>query len=433
MIKTFLIALLLFSFSLPAQAITLLRDADIEHALSELARPILQIAGLRPNQVKILLVDDPSFNAFIIDRHHIFLHSGLILKCRSVDMLQSVIAHEVAHIANGHISHRLRNMQIRQNTARIGIALAVIAESTNPKKNIGGGVALGIANSAQRIFHSHTQSQEISADQTAMRYLSQLKINPEGTLDVLNYLAGQEYLSSERQDPYSRTHPSSRDRLKVIKNHIDQRETTTFDVEANYWYTRAYAKINAFKLDPKAILSRPELAIAADISAMQRAIAFSRRGKLDQALKEVEKAQEKRPNDPFFQDLKAEILMRNKQYLRAVTEYEKAVALAPDQSLVLSGYGRALLAAGKTKTALEALSKARDLDELSSRLLHDLALAHAKIGNRGMAALITAERFSLMGRFNDAKHQAEIAGALLPEGSPTWQRAQDVLHSDYQD
>ena len=166
---------------------------------------------------------------------------------------------------------------------------------------------------------------------------------------------------------------------------------------------------------------------------MKRAIAFSRRGKLDQALKEVEKAQEKRPNDPFFQDLKAEILMRNKQYLRAVTEYEKAVALAPDQSLVLSGYGRALLAAGKTKTALEALSKARDLDELSSRLLHDLALAHAKIGNRGMAALITAERFSLMGRFNDAKHQAEIAEALLPQGSPTWQRAQDVLHSDYQD
>lgn len=72
MIKTFSLLITFFTTASPAFATSLLRDADIEHAFSELALPILQIAGLRPDQVKAMLFDDAAFNAFVIDRHHIF-------------------------------------------------------------------------------------------------------------------------------------------------------------------------------------------------------------------------------------------------------------------------------------------------------------------------------------------------------------------------
>ena len=428
MIKTFFITFLFLITSLPAWATTLLRDADIEHALSQLARPILQVAGLRPNQVKILLIDDPSFNAFVLDGHHIFLNSGLVLKCRSAEMLQSVIAHEVAHIANGHISRRMQNMHVTQNAARFGVALALIAGGSNQNQGLGVGLALGISNSAQRIFHSHTQSEEIAADQTAIKYFSKLGIDTNGTLEVLNYLSDQEYLSSDRQDPYSRTHPLARDRLRVIKSQVQQNAAPPPDPSAQYWYARAYAKIFAFSQDPELVLTNSRSAISEDIVFMQNAIALSRRGKLLQAIEAVEKAQKTRPNDPFFQDLKAEILMRNRQFSGAVDVYEKAVAMAPDQALILAAYGRALLAAGHTKDALHSLKRARDLDFLNTKLLHDLALAYAKTGNRGMASLITAERFGLKGNLEDAKRHAKKAEALLPHGSPAWQRAQDMLH-----
>ena len=60
-------------------------------------------------------------------------------------------------------------------------------------------------------------------------------------------------------------------------------------------------------------------------------------------------------------------------------------------------------------------------------MLRDLALAEARLGNDGAAALATAERFALEGDFADAHRNAERAAALLPIGSPGWRRAQDVI------
>ncbi len=300
MIKTFVMLITLFATALPALATSLLRDADIEHAFSELARPILQVAGLRPDQVKIMLVDDDSFNAFVIDRHHIFLNSGLVLKTRSPEMLQSVIAHEVAHIANGHISRRMQNIQATRNAVRFGVALALATGGANKNPELGAGLAIGMSNSAQRVLNSHTQSEEISADQTALRYFSKLGIDANGTLQVLDYLSAQEYLASDRQDPYARTHPLSRDRLRSAKAQAQAQEPTTPDPNARYWHARALAKISAFSQNPDQILKKSKTAVSQDISHMQRAIALSRRGKLPQALKAIEKAQALRPNDPFF-------------------------------------------------------------------------------------------------------------------------------------
>ena len=164
---------------------------------------------------------------------------------------------------------------------------------------------------------------------------------------------------------------------------------------------------------------------------MQRAIAFSRRGKLVQAQNAIEKAQKIRPTDAFFQDLKAELLMRNRQFSKAAEAYEKAVSMAPEEALIRAGQGRALLAAGQTENALQALKKAHEMDFKNITLLHDLALAYAKLGNEGMASLITAERFGLKGDLKDAQYHAKKAEALLPPGSPSWQRAQDIINSNH--
>ena len=430
MIKTFSILITFLTIASPAFATSLLRDADIEHAFSELARPILQIAGLIPDQVKVMLVDDAAFNAFVIDRHHIFLNVGLVLKTESAEMLQSVIAHEVAHIANGHLSRRKQNMQATRNAARFGLALALATGQANNNPGLGAGLAIGMSNSAQRVFNSHTQSEEIAADQTALMYFSKLGIDPKGALQVLDYLSGQEYLASSRQDPYARTHPLSRDRLRSAKAQAQVQESTSPNPNARYWHARAVAKTRAFSQDPDRTLAASGTAVSEDIAFMQRAIAFSRRGKLIQALKAIEKAQKIRPTDPFFQDLKAELLMRNRQFSQAANAYAKAVSMAPDQSLILAGQGRALLASGQTESALQPLKKAYEMDFKNITLLHDLALAYAKLENQGMASLITAERFGLKGNLKDAMRHAKKAVSLLPQGSPPWQRAQDIVNSN---
>jgi predicted Zn-dependent protease len=119
--------------------------------------------------------------------------------------------------------------------------------------------------------------------------------------------------------------------------------------------------------------------------------------------------------------------MRDRQFSAASAMYAKAVKYAPNDPIILAGMGRAQLTAGQYKSAVKTLSKARDRDFRNASLLRDLAQAYAKTKNLPMASLVTAERYALQGKLKDAKLHATRAAGQLPRGSPSWQRAQDIL------
>ena len=101
-----------------------------------------------------------------------------------------------------------------------------------------------------------------------------------------------------------------------------------------------------------------------------------------------------------------------------VAAYARAANLAPGNALILGSYGRALLADGQVRQAARYLESARSRDGRDFRVLRDLAQAEAQLGNRGMASVLTAERYAMAGRLKDAKIHAERASGLLPQGSP---------------
>ena len=160
---------------------------------------------------------------------------------------------------------------------------------------------------------------------------------------------------------------------------------------------------------------------------MREAAAHHQNRNLEKSLAAINGALEIRPDDPFYHELKGQILLENRRVEQAVASYKRAVELAPRDSLILAGYGRALLGAGRAKEALEVLEAARARDYRNARLMQDLGLAYAQTGNNGMASVVTAERYAMQARFADAGIHAKRAIGRLPEGSPGWQRAQDVL------
>lgn len=416
-----------FATSLPLGAVTLLRDPDIEHALDRLAKPILLAAGLSPNQVHVLVIRDRTMNAFIVDSRHIFIHSGLIMRLKSPAELQAVIAHEAAHIANGHIMRRVSNMRTAKNVAGIGMALSAVAAASGSSQ-VAGALGLGISSSANRVLMGHTRAEESSADRSSIRFLARAGADPQGAVSVMEMFAGQELLSATRQDPYARTHPLTRDRLRHMKALADSYTgKVKIDPAADYWFSRAKGKLTAFLRAPKWTHKRARESAFQDIRLMREAIAYHRDSNRAQALSTMNKLLAQKPRDPFYRELQGQILLESRQYAAAAKAYKSAVSLAPRNALILGAYGHALLALDQPKAALGVLEKARARDEQDARTLRDLGQAYAKLGNPGMAALSTAERYALMGRLKDAGIHAKRAIGLLPRGSPGWQRAQDVL------
>jgi predicted Zn-dependent protease len=423
-----LVALVSFAFYAQiAQAAGLLRDSDIEEGLSQLAAPVLIAAGLSPVSTKILVVNDDRLNAFVIDRRHIFLHSGLILRSKTPEMLQSVIAHEAAHIANGHIARRRQALQLTRNAANFGTALAVAVGAASGSGQAATGIALGIRGSATRKFLSHSRAEESSADQSALGYMVRSGINPMGMVDTLDMFVGQENLIVGRQDPYVRSHPLTRDRMRSVETMAMAHDDLPSDPGMVYWHARVVGKLSAFQRAPSWTLGRVKDSHSEDIKHMRSAIAHGRAGQLNLAIQAIDRAIAQRPNDPFYQDLKAELYMRNRAFSQSARAYKKAHDMRPKDAIILAGYGRALLADGQFSQALDILERARVRDFRNSALLRDLGVAYSKLGKNAMASLVTAERYALQGRIKDAKVHANRAAAGLPVGSPSWQRAQDVV------
>lgn len=410
----------------PARAATLLRDADIEHGLRELARPVLTAAGLPVSSIRVLLVDDSAYNAFIVDNRHIFITSGLMMKLTSAAQLQAVLAHEAAHIANGHISRRMQNARAANSIAGFGMALAA-AMAASGNAQAAAGVGLGVSNSAQRVFMSHTRAEESAADSSGLRFMMRAGVDPQAFLEVLEIFRGQEYLSEYRQDPYARTHPLSRDRLRAIQAQATGAAQAKPDPKAEYWFARAQGKLTAWERAPSWTLRRAGQSLTDDIRLLREATAYHRMPDAKRAVAAVDRLVALRPKDGFAHDLRGQILLENRQAQAAVGAYRTASQLAPDDALILGGYGRALLAAGQAKAARDVLERARRTDTTDARILRDLAQAYAQMKQPGMASVVTAERYALIGRPKDALLHATRAEALLPRGSAPWLRAQDVI------
>lgn len=412
----------------PLRAQGIIRDSEIEYALRTMARPLASAAGVSMGSLRILLIDDRKMNAFVADQQTMFLHTGLLLRLSSADQVQAVLAHELAHIANGHIARRGIAAGSARSAAALGLLLAAAAGAASGSGEAAVGLAVGTASAAQRSFFAHTRAEEASADQAGLRYMASASVDPAATAEVLQLFRGQEALSPARQDAYVQTHPLTRDRLRAVEAFVKALPAPGApDPTAEYWFARAQAKLDGYSRNPADVLRRAPARDTSDAATLRRALAWHRQKKTAEALDEIGILIARRPDDAYAVETKAQILYESKRFDEAAQVYGRAVALAPNDALILGGQGRALLAAGNVEGALAALEKAAARDRADPRLLRDLATAYAKSGQDGMAALATAESRALTGRLADARVMALRASGLLPEGSPGWRRAQDVI------
>jgi predicted Zn-dependent protease len=416
-----------------AQAKGLIRDAELELALKNIAKPVIQAAGLSSNRIRILVLNDNARNALVDDSRPIFLHSGLIRRRKRPEALQAVIAHEIAHIANGHLTRRAGNLRVANQITAIGFALAIAAAASG-EGDAALGLATGTASSAQRVFFAHTRSEESSADQSGIRYLRRAGIDPAAMTDVLDLFRGQEALRSNRQDPYARTHPLTRDRLRAVKGYVAAAKSKPSEPSKTdaYWFARMNAKLTSFLGNPRTTLRNKASKGDGEIATLRRAIAYHKTPNLKKAMAETNRLISMRPRDPFYHELKGQILLESRNFGAAVKSYKTAMSLAPREPLIQAGLGKAYLALNTNsgyQSALKTLTQARSRDPGDPRMLRDLALAHAKIGQNAMASVATAERYAVLGRFKDATLHAKRAMNALPQGSGGWLRANDVAQT----
>ncbi len=433
--KRFLvIALLLLALPSPAAAAGLIRDAEIEHTLRLYSDPIFKAAGLAPETVKLFIIDDPAINAFVAGGANIFLHTGLILESDTPEMLIGVIAHETGHIAGGHLAQgteQLANAQIGTILSYVlGIAAAVGGSSDAGAAIMSAGQHVSTGN-----LLSYTRGQEQAADQAALGYLDAVNISASGMLSMFEKLRQNEHRRYGEIPPYALTHPLSIDRIAHVRSHLMQfkeknKHQPALPKKFYELHRRLLAKLNGFLKPPEATLLRYPVEDTSLEARYARSIALYRLPDLEAAVKEINVLIVSYPDDPFFHELKGQMLFENGRIEEAISAYENANRLLPDSPLILTDLARAKLAADPTdariRESINHLKRATVLDNSYSLTWHMLAIAYGKAGEVGMARLAMAEEALLKNKPEDALDYAKQAAAAQADDSPARLRADDL-------
>lgn len=419
--------LLALALALPAQALTLVRDAELEHALKVVMRPLQRAAGVGGRRVELFILHDRELNAFVAGGDNIFLTTALLTRLKTPEMLQAVLAHELAHITQGHRAQRAADIASARTAAGLGLAVGLAAAVAGG----GPGVAAGLHESLRRSMLAFSRAQENAADQASVRYLRAAGVGPQAALDVLALFRGQEALNIGRQDPYVRTHPLTSERIERLRAEAARfKGEGRTDATTAYWHARMRTKLGAFIGNPSATLRALPRGDTGELATLARAIAYHRLPKPVLARQHADRLVRLRPKDAYYHDLRAQILLESGDARGAVAALRRAVALAPSEPLLLGGLGRALLAkgsGGSPREALGVLQKAYAQDPRDPLMLRNLAVAYARTGNPGMASVVTAERYALASDFKQAQIHAQRAQRLLPRGTPGWLKADDIL------
>ncbi len=434
--------------STTADAAGLIRDAETEALIRTYAKPIFDAAGLGSQAIEIHIVNDRSFNAFVVDGHNMFIHAGTLMQAKTPNEVIGVIAHESGHIVGGHLA-RLRAQLSRAKSAALMLQLlglaAMAAGAFGGAPGLGQagmGVAYGGTDAAMRSVLAYRQNEESSADQAGVRFLNATHQSGRGMLDTFENMS-KNLLGVEGINPYLQTHPLPHQRLVQLRELVTSSPyyNAVDPPELQFRHDLVKAKLYGFLDPPDVLFNRYPQSDQSVPAQYARAIATYRKSGVKAALPLIDALIAGQPNWPYFYEIKGQFLFESGFAAAAVAPLRQAVALAPNEPLIRVMLGQALLGTNDPKLVDEAITDLRTAlarEDSSSMGYRQLAAAYglkadmakapgAKQQFLAQAELASAEAYFYEGQLRLAKQQAKRAKAGFPDGTPNWLKADDIL------
>lgn len=414
---------------LQASAVNVIRDSEIEHAIDEVISPLIKASKIE--RLKIHILADNTINAFTAGGNEIFVNSGLIITFPDPDIFRGVIAHEMGHVIGHHVFRQIENLENGQKASMSALAVGLAGILVGAPV-IGLGAMVSGVNYADSSVLKSSRVYESSADQSGLMLLEKSGNTSVGLLKLLNYL--QRNTNKLFTNPYEMTHPLSSDRMIAVENFVKNSKFKNSQTpkQVDYNFKRAAFKLYAFTtpLTNKALIKSG----SEEIDSYIAAIASMRRGNFTAAVAHVDKLIAGRSEDPYYHELKGQILFGFGKK-ECLASYQKAVELLPNDPLLRISKAVVMLNIdGKNQAfypqIIEDLKFAQKKEPDNLMPYYFLSIVYNKAGDNGRSALNNAIFLFKQGKLKEAKMMAKIAVKKLPLDSPDWNKANDIILTD---
>ena len=423
-----------------APKLPIIRDTEVENLLRDYVTPILRVAGLAKQNIKVIILNDRAFNAFVMDGRHIFINAGALFDAKTPNEIIGVLAHESGHLAGGHLMRFREKLAQAQTQSIVAMLLgvgAIVAGASTHSTSVGdvGGAAIMGPQSA--IIHSllaYARTQEDQADHAGVKFLNETHQSPKGMVDLFKRLTNETLFSSRYANPYLQTHPMPAERLATLE---------TIAKQSPYWNVKdpaqlqlrhdlMRAKLSGFLEAPGTVLRRYPLSDQSLPARYARAISTYRHGDLRSAVAQIDGLIASEPNNPYFHELKGQALLEGGRGAEAIAPLRRAVELSHHAPLIEIMLAQALIGARNKQMADQAvvlLNAALRTEPDSPDAYMQLAMAYGHKGDIPHADLASAQAAFARGDVKTARQLAERAKHGLAVGSPAWVRADDIVNA----
>lgn len=419
--------------AMPAHSMTLIRDSEIEGTIWMMSEDVTRAAGQNPARIDLFLVSDPAVNAFVTGGNRMFITTGLLLKAEKPEEVIGVVAHELGHIAAGHIARMGEEIDRITTTSAITSLLGIGAMLAGAGP-AGAALIYGVQAQGTNQFLSFSRIQENAADQAAIRTMEAAGISPYGLSSFMEKLSDQELLPASQQDAYLRTHPLTRTRIETTRAAAERssRPDRLNDPELTEAFTRMQAKLRAF-LEPEFITRQYPEEDTSIAARYARVIADYRLNRFEAAIEGIDALIDEEPRNAWFHELKGQILRDFNQLEAALVSYESAVQLAPDAGLIRIAMAHALTqqprpSEAQLTEAQRQLTLAQRTERRDARIFRLLASIAGRRGETSEAQLYLAEEALLRRDGGTALAYAHRVQAAEAPGTRLHLRASDIIN-----
>jgi beta-barrel assembly-enhancing protease len=334
-----------------------LEDAEVNDYLNEIGNRLVTATRDVRQDFLFFAVPDPGINAFALPGGFIGVNTGLILLAQNESQLASVLAHEISHVTQHHMTRGLASQQNVLLTTLAGLAVAILASKAGGS-NSGQATSAAIAGTQALTIQQQinfTRENEFEADRVGFSRLVAAGFDPNAMADFFERLQRASRFSDGGMPAYLRDHPVTYERVAEAKSRAQDMPYRQVPDSLNFHMVRAL--LQSYQGEPREQVDYFDRAIAEkkynnEIAGHYGLVAALLRAKdIPRAKVELAKLEKIAPPHPMIEAMAGNVLLEAREYPAAVARFESALTRYPNKMQLIHDYPEALIKAGRPADA----------------------------------------------------------------------------------
>ncbi len=415
---------------MPVYGASLINDTETEKLLYKLVEPLATAANIPDGRLKIYIINEEDFNAFVRGGEDVYVYTGLLKQIKSPSAFQAVVAHELGHMLGGHTAQMADRIsaEIKRTMLIQALGVGLMVAGGNP--SLGAGVMAGASGVATQSMAAFTRDEERIADDMGVDLIVRAKQNPNGFITVLEQMNEMTGAFEAKINPNRINHPLTTERLKNVKAKIKDLDINykTHDTYSDE-YEMVRAKLVGYLDTPKRVLELYPYSDKSDSGLYARAIANMRSGNLDGARMGAQTLISRNPDNPYYYELLGDIEYQFGHYDDSVQSYEKSLELTDNAPQIQTALALVLTERNKPNDRPRAieLTKRATLSEPAPLTYWVMSRAYGD-DDIGRSNWAMAEYYHMNGKSDNAKKYAKLAQKKLKKTDPEYIKAGDIIN-----